>query len=172
MKHKNTRKIGYDPGTIAIISTVASVAGAVSTVAGFFGQKKATGQAAAAEDRRAALESRLNDVNAQKARIAQMKEARIKRAQIVTSTAGAGLGGMGTSSSVGGIGAVSSSEAGNIFNINRASGFASSIGQAKTDYATAAGESAGWQSISNAGSSIFTAAGGFKTLFNIPSMGK
>jgi hypothetical protein len=168
MKHKNTRKIGLMETVMAITSIVS----AVSSVAGFFGQKKATGQAAAAEDRRAALESRLNDVNAQKARIAQMKEARIKRAQIVTSTAGAGLGGMGTSSSVGGIGAVSSSEAGNIFNINRASGFASAIGQAKTDYATAAGESAGWQSISNAGSSIFTAAGGFKTLFNIPSMGK
>ena len=168
MKHKNTRKIGYGETVMAIVSIVS----AASSVAGFFGQKKAAGQAAAAEDRRAALESRLNDVNAQKARIAQMKEARIKRAQIVTSTAGAGLGGYGTSSSVGGIGAVSSSEAGNIFNINRASGFASSIGQAKTDYATAAGESAGWQSISNAGSSIFTAAGGFKTLFNIPSMGK
>ena len=167
MKHKNTRKIGYGETVMAIVSIVS----AASSVAGFFGQKKAAGQAAAAEDRKAALESRLNDVNAQKARIAQMKEARIKRAQIVTSTAGAGLGGMGTSSSVGGIGAVSSSEAGNIFNINRASGFASSIGQAKTDYATAAGESAGWQSISNAGSSLFTAAGGFKTLFNIPSVG-
>ena len=29
MKHKNTRKIGYEPTTIAIISTIASVGGAV-----------------------------------------------------------------------------------------------------------------------------------------------
>lgn len=168
MKHKNTRKIGYSEEIMAITAIVS----AVSSVAGFVGQKGAARDAAAAEDRRAALESRLNNVNAQKARIAQMKEARIKRAQIVTSTAGAGIGGIGTSSSVGGIGAVSSSEAGNIFNINRALGFANSIGQAKTDYTTAVGESAGWQSISNAGASIFTAAGGFRTLFKIPELGK
>ena len=88
MKHKNVRKVGYAPAIAAVTSAfttlapVFSAASAVMTGVSFFQQKKATSQAAAATQRQTDLQNRLNEINAQRQRVSQMREARIRRAQI------------------------------------------------------------------------------------------
>lgn len=171
MKHRNTRKIGYAPAVAAVSGVISAAAPFVSAASlvmqgvSFFQQKKATGQAAEATKRQADLQNRLNEINAQRARLNAIRESRIKRAQILTSTTGAGLGPTGTSSSVGGIGAVTTQEAQNVQTINQRQGFGQAIGAAQTDYYTAAGEAKGWQDIGNVAGSIFSASGGFGSMF-------
>jgi hypothetical protein len=176
MKHKNVRKVGYAPAVAAVSAVfsaaapLVSAAGLVMSGVSFFQQKKATGQAAEATKRQSDLQNRLNEVNAQRARLNAIREARIKRAQILTSTTGAGLGATGTSSSVGGIGAVSTQEATNVQAINKQQGFGQAIGAAQTDYYTAAGEAKGWQDIGSISGSIFKESGGFDSLKKFGTM--
>lgn len=159
MKHKNTRKVGYGP-----VMPVIQAISAVTSVASFFQQKSATKKAEAATKEQASLQSRLNDINARRQQIAQLREARIRRAQITTETAGAGLGLGGTSSSVGAIGAVTTQEASNISNIQQQSDFGRAIGAAGTEAYTAMGEAKGWQQMGEVSGSIFKLSGGFDTL--------
>lgn len=158
MKHKNVRKVGYGP--------VFQAVSAITSIASFMGQKKATKKAEEAQNRQADLTNRLNERNAQRQRIQQAREARIKRSQILTSTTGAGLGVTGTSSSVGGIGAVTSQENTNVSNINTNLGFSKATGQAQTDYYGAMGEAQGWKDLGAASGSIFSMSGGFDTIKN------
>lgn len=170
MKHKNVRKIGYAPAIAAVTAAFTyaapfiSAASAVMQGVSFFQQKKATSQAAAATSRQADLQNRLNDVNAQRERVAQLREARIRRSQIITDTAGAGLGPTGTSSSVGAIGAVTSQFASNVSSIDTQAGYGRAIGQAGTDAYNAMGEAKGWSDIGKVAGSIFDYAGGFKAI--------
>lgn len=176
MKHKNVRKIGYAPAVAAVtsafsyISPFVSAASAVMGGVSMFQQKKATSQAAAATQRQTDLQNRLNDINAQRQRVSQMREARIRRAQITTETTGGGLGLPGTSSSVGAIGAVSSQETGNIAAINTQAGFGKAIGQAGTDAYTAMGEAKGWQDIGTVSGKIFDISGGFDSMKKLGSI--
>ena len=115
---------------------------------------------------------RQNEVEAQKARIQQTREDRIKRAQIISSAGAAGVGFSGTSGVVGGVSSVDSQATANIGNINQSAGFASEIsgyniaaGQAGTDLFTAQSKEASWQKIGSVGNSIFEAGGGWTTIF-------
>lgn len=170
MKHKNTRKIGYEPTTIAIISTIASVGGAViggvMQAKSMSQQKKYANQAADAEAKRADLERRSNDAQARKQKIAQQREARMLRSKIITDTAQANVGPAGTSGSIGATGAVSTTEAANRSNIDASLGFSTAIGTQMTDANTAMGKAAGWRDIGQAGQSIFNSFGGFDTIFS------
>jgi hypothetical protein len=159
MKHKNTRKIGYGPA-MPVIQAIS----AVTSVASFFQQKSATKKAEEATRRQSDLQNRLNDINARRQMIQQQREARIRRAQITTETAGAGLGLGGTSSSVGAIGAVSTQEATNVSGIRQQQDFGSAIGSAGTEAYTAMGEAKGWQQMGEVSGSIFKLSGGFDTL--------
>ena len=176
MKHKNVRKVGYDGAIKAVtsvfsaVSPIFSVASAVMGGVSMFQQKKATSQAAAATQRQTDLQNRLNDINAQRQRVAQMREARIRRAQITTETTGAGLGLFGTSSSVGAIGAVSSQEAGNIGAIDTQAGFGKAIGTAGTEAYTAMGEAKGWQDLGQVSGKIFDMSGGFDSMKKLGSI--
>ena len=176
MKHKNVRKVGYAPAVAAVTSfftaaaPIFTAASAVMSGVSFFQQKKATSQAADATKRQSDLQNRLNEVNAQRARLNAIRESRIKRAQILTSTTGAGVGVGGTSSSVGGIGAVSTQEATNVQNINKQQGFGQAIGAAQTDYFNAASEAQGWKDIGSISGSIFEASGGFSSLKKFGTM--
>jgi hypothetical protein len=170
MKHKNVRKTGYAPVVAAVTAFVSAaapylaVASAVTQAAGFFQQKKATGQAAEATSRQANLQNRLNDVNAQRQRVAQLREARIRRSQIITDTSGAGLGQTGTSSSVGAIGAVTTQRDTNISAIDTQAGYGRAIGEAGTEAYNAMGEAKGWSDIGKVSGSIFDMTGGFKAI--------
>lgn len=176
MKHKNVRKVGYAPVVTAVttafsaLSPVISAASAVMSGVSFFQQKKATSQAAAATQRQTDLQNRLNEVNAQRQRVAQLRESRIRRAQITTETTGGGLGLAGTSPSVGAIGAVSTQTASNIGAINTQAGFGSAIGQAGTDAYTAMGEAKGWQDMGTAAGKVFDLSGGFESMKKIGSI--
>jgi len=141
MKHKNVRKVGYG--------------GAV---------------AAAATQRQSDLQNRLNDINAQRQRVAQMREARIRRAQITTETTGGGLGLAGTSSSVGAIGAVSTQRDTNIGAIDTQAGFGRAIGTAGTEAYTAMGEAKGWQDLGQVSGKVFDMSGGFESMKKIGSI--
>jgi hypothetical protein len=170
MKHKNVRKTGYAPAVAAVTAFVSAaspymaIASGVMQAASFFQQKKATGQAAEATSRQADLQNRLNDVNAQRQRVAQLRESRIRRSQIITDTAGAGLGPTGTSSSVGAIGAVTTQRDTNINTIDTQGGFGRAIGEAGSEAYTAMGEAKGWSDIGKVSGSIFDMAGGFKAI--------
>lgn len=165
MKHKNIRKVGYSPTALTVLSFAGSALGAVTSVMGQQQQKKSLKKAEEAETRRVALQNRLNDIEAQKQRVRAQREARIKTAQITTSTTGGNVGLFGTSSFVGGVGSVSTSEAKNISNINTNLGFSQALGTATSDYNTAVGEASGWKDVSNLGMNIFTQSGGFESLF-------
>ena len=170
MKHKNVRKTGYAPAVAAVTAFAVkaapffAIASGVSQVASFFQQKKATGQAAEATSRQADLQNRLNDVNAQRQRVAQLREARIRRSQIITDTSGAGLGQTGTSSSVGAIGAVTSQFASNVSSIDTQAGYGRAIGEAGTEAYNAMGEAKGWSDIGKVSGSIFDMVGGFQAI--------
>lgn len=170
MKHRNVRKTGYAAAVTAVaaFATAAApymaIASGVMQAASFFQQKKATSQAAAATSRQADLQNRLNDVNAQRQRVAQLRESRIRRSQIITDTSGAGLGPTGTSSSVGAIGAVTTQRDTNISAIDTQAGFGRAIGEAGTDYYNAMGEAKGWSDIGKVSGSIFDMVDGFKAI--------
>lgn len=163
MKHKNVRKVGYEPTTLAVISAVGTAVGAATSIMGMAEQKKATRKAAEATDRQAKLQERLNAIEAQKQRVAALREGRIKRAQITTETTGGGVGLFGTSSSIGAIGAVGTQETTNIGAINTRQGFGQAIGQAGTEAYTAMGEAKGWSDIGAAGGKLFELSGGFES---------
>jgi hypothetical protein len=167
MKHKNVRKIGYAPAVAAVTAAFSAAAPFISAASmvmqgvSFFQQKKATGQAAAATQRQTDLQNRLNDINARRQMIAQQREGRIRRAQVVTETTGAGLGLGGTSSSIGAVGGLATQEASNVSAIRQQSDFGKAIGSAGTDAYNAMGEAKGWQDIGKVSGSIFDMAGGF-----------
>lgn len=155
MKHKNVRKVGYGP--------VFQAVSAVVSVASFFGQQKAQKKAEQAQEKQAELNNRLNERNAQRLRIQQAREARIKRSQILTSTTGAGLGVTGTSSSVGGIGAVTTQENTNVSNINTNLGFSQAIGQQQSNYYQAQADASLWKSVGGLSSVVMGAGDLFKS---------
>lgn len=176
MKHRNVRKVGYAPAVAAVssvfsaIQPIMSVASAVMSGVSFFQQKKATSQAAAATQRQSDLQNRLNDINARRQMIQQQREARIRRAQITTETAGAGLGLGGTSSSVGAIGAVSTQEATNVSGIRQQQDFGRAIGSAGTEAYTAMGEAKGWSDMGTVSGKLFDLSDGFDSMKKIGSI--
>jgi hypothetical protein len=180
MKHRNVRKVGYG-GAVAAVTSVVKAAGPILKVASAIGnvvspiigvasfmqQRKATGQAAEATTRQTQLQTRLNDINARRQMIQQQREARIRRAQVLTETTGGGLGITGTSSSVGAIGAVSTQEASNISGVRQQGDFGRAIGEAGTEAYTAMGEAKGWSQIGGIAGDIFTKTGGFEKFESI-----
>ena len=100
----------------------------------------------------------------QRARIAQVREARIRRAQVLSA---AGNEGIGASSSgvVGATSSITSQEAGNIGFINQTQDFSQQITAANNTAVDAQVSAAKWQAIGNITGSIFGAKGSFTTIF-------
>jgi hypothetical protein len=152
---RGMRKVGYKVPIEAVtqiagkINPYIQIASTAFQVASFFGQKKAASQAQEATQKEAQIQNRLQDVQAARARVAQIREARIRRGKIISETAGANLGAGGTSSAVGGVGAVTSTAAANIGNINVARDYGRAIGQAQTEQYTAMGEMKQWSNMSD-----------------------
>jgi hypothetical protein len=152
---KGMRKVGHKK----VVEIVKSVAGQINPyfqiastafqVASFFGQKKAASKAEEATQKEAEIQSRLQDVQARRAQVAQIREARIKRSKIIAETAGANLGPTGTSSAVTGVGSVLTSAASNIGNVNVAKDYSQAIGQAQTEQYSALGEMKQWGNMSD-----------------------
>lgn len=153
------------------IIAVAAVS-AVATVYSGQQQAKATKQAAAAQREATAAQGRASSVEAQRARIQQVREARIRRAQVLSSGVNAGLG-TGTSGIGGAVGSIASQMGENIGSINQQQTFAeqtSTALQQSADYQVKAQK---WQMIGNFSKSIFNnQAGGFTTIFGGNTPGK
>jgi len=97
---------------------------------------------------------RQSEVEARQARLAQVREQRIRTGQVVAATGGAGLGMAGTSSFTGAVGSMATQAAANIGQINVAQGFAqeqSGYNIAAADYASksaqAGAQSTQWQNM-------------------------
>lgn len=126
----------------------------------------------AAAEKVAASEQRQSDVAAQRARVAQIRESRIREAQVTASIGKAG--GMGTSSIATGAGAVGTQMGANIGFINTQQSFAGEqsagnveYGRAASDVYTAQNEMQGWSSVSALGKQVSAEGGGLKTIFSI-----
>jgi len=132
------------------------------------GAKRQSEAAKKAEEAR----SRQSEVEAQRLRIQQAREGRIRRAQVISATGNEGLGFSGTSGSVGAISSITSQIGSNIGFINQKQGFANEISGFNLEAANQAGKiaqanakGASFQALGNVGDSIFQSQGGFKTLF-------
>ena len=105
-----------------------------------YASKQAKYEQARAEEARKLEESRKrqSDVQARQARLATLREQRIRTGQVVAATGGAGLGMAGTSSFTGAVGGLSTQAAANVGQINVAQSFA----QEQSGYSIAAGQAA------------------------------
>ena len=141
--------------TIAAISAVATVAGTVMSYQSAQEQASAQKKAEQARQRAAqeeAMQSRINEAR------------KMRRAAAEARQAGVNMGfGAGTSMVTGAAGSAISQGANNIGRINVQEGFASLASKYYQQAADAGASAAGWQSLSNLGSSIFDMTG--KSLF-------
>jgi len=158
MKHKNVRKVGYG-GALAVVSAVVGVAS-------FFKQQEAADDAEEAQRRQAEMQERINSRNAQRQRIAALREERISRASILSNVAPSGIVAGGTSAVIGGAGSVTSQFGANVSNINTNLAGATAMGDAMTDYYNATGNMQQWQSIGSAAGTIFSNADAIGSGFN------
>jgi len=142
---------------IAAISAAATAYSGVQQSKAAKKQTQAQGEAADAQGRAA-------NVEAQQARIAQVREARIRRGQVVASGTNAGMG-VGTSGIGGATGSISSQMGSNIGSINQQQTFADETSAALQKSTDAGVNAQKWQMIGNFSQSIFNQSGGFTTIF-------
>lgn len=145
-------------GIAAGIGAAAAVAGtAVSIIGGMSAaskQKKAMQQAQAAQAEQQRIQQAQADAAAQRDRIQQQREARIRRAAVINSTANTGAGFAGTSGLVGAESSIQSQLGYNIGTINQTQSFAAQISAANQreqdalgKYQKAGATGAAWQGI-------------------------
>jgi len=143
---------------VAIAAVAVSAFSAVSQYSASKKQAKAQQEASAAQSRAANVES-------QRARIQQVREARIRRGAITAAGENAGLG-AGTSGIGGAVGSVASQMGANIGAINVQQTFADQTSAALQRAADYGVEAQKWQTIGSISGSIFKEAGGSKTIFD------
>lgn len=149
---------------MAVFTAIAAVAALGATVYSGQQQAKATKQSAAAQREATAAQGRASSVEAQRARIQQVREARIRRAQVLSSGTNAGLG-TGTSGIGGAVGSISTQMAENIGTIGQQENFAQETSAALQVAADKQVTAQKWQMIGGFSQSIFNASGGFTTIF-------
>jgi len=131
-----------------------------------------------------AAKGRMAEVQAQRERIQQVREARIKRSAIVASAGNVGIG-AGTSGVSGSTSSIGSQASANIGSINQQQTFAADASAANQQAADASAAfqiagaegnvaAAKWQAVGAIGSSVFQGAGGWTTIFggNTPTKAK
>jgi len=151
-------------GILVAASVVTAGVGAAATVYSANKTAKATKQAAEAQRDASAAQGRSASVEAQRARIAQVREARIRRGAVISAGANAGFG--AASSGIGGaVGSIASQMGENIGNIGQQQTFAQETGDALQWAADQQVKAARWQQIGAFSQSIFKQAGGFTTIF-------
>ena len=146
----------------AVTKVVGSITGANAAAKA---QKKEAQEQARIAREQEALKQRQSQVEAQRERIKSQREARIRRAEIVSSSGAAGLGLAGTSGVVGGVGSITSQEATNQSMINTSQQFASEMGALNTRMSNSILRSAESQANFQAQSS------GISTIFSLASFG-
>ena len=120
-----------------------------------FKQMQAQDEAAEAERRRVELQNRIQENQAQQARIAQLREMRVRTGAIVSSGANTGVVASGTSPVVTGTTAVASQFGQNIGQINTQVATNREFGQAASDVFTAQGEAQQWKDLGGFAGKLF-----------------
>lgn len=150
--------------TILAVGTAGQLAASQDAAAAARAQAAANQEAIAAQERAA-------NVQAQRERIRQQREARIARARVIASATSSGIG-VGTSGVAGVTGSITSQETSNIGAINVAQSFSQTASEANKRAASASADIAGaqaiaaqWQALSNIGGSIFQSQGGWQNIF-------
>lgn len=152
----------------SIITPVAAVGGLALQAKGMYEQKQAAEKMQAyEEDRQVAAEKmqesqeRQSDVEAQRARMAAVREQRIIQGRILASSGKGGFAFGGTSSFAGSTAALQTQLGTAIGNINVAQGFAGEQSAANLEYGrassgvySAANEASGWQQVSALGKEL------------------
>jgi hypothetical protein len=118
-------------------------------------QMQAQDDAADAERRRVELQNRIQENNAQKARIQALRENRVRTGVIVSNAANAGVVSAGTSPVVTGQTALASQFGENIGQINTQVAGAKAVGSAASDVYTAQGEAQQWKDLGGFAGKIF-----------------
>ncbi len=132
----------------------AAVVGAAATVYSGQQQAKATKNAANAQREATAAQARAASVDSQRDRIQQVREARIRRAQVLAASGNEGIG-FGSSGTQGAVGSISTQAAANIGSINQQQTFADEASAALQRAADAQVSAQKWQTIGAIGKSIF-----------------
>lgn len=132
----------------------------VSAGASYSQQKKAAKEQKKAQE----AEKRASSVEAARARMEQIREARIRAARI-KAQAGAEGTGMVSSGIAGALSSIGSQTGANIGAINVQQGFANEATAALQRAASAQSKAATWQQIGQVSGSIFSDLGGFTSIF-------
>jgi hypothetical protein len=146
----------------AISKVVGSVTGANAAARS---QKKAAREQARIAREQEVLRQRQSQVEGQRERIRSQREARIRRADIISSSGSAGLGLSGTSGVVGGVSSITSQDATNQSAINTTQKFASDMGTLNNQMSTSIMNSAIAQA------DYQQQASGINTIFSLASFG-
>lgn len=147
---------------MAAISTIIAAASLAIGAVSAYNQYQAGQDAADAQKKAQQAQSRSAQVAAQRERLAAMREARIKRAQILSSAGVQGVGGSGVSGATSSIG---SQLGANIGYMNVQEGFAQAASKANQQAANAMSSATNWQAIGGVAQNIFQSQGGFTTIF-------
>lgn len=141
----------------------AAYAAVAISAASYAEQKEAAGDAAAARERQAKAERRKAEVQNIRAVREQIREQRIAAARIVAR--GASSGTLGSSGVAGGVASTQSQLATNLDYMGQVAGANRDIADASVSFGEAQGDIAQAQAMGSLGSTIFSGAGGFKTIF-------
>lgn len=143
-----------------IVGVVVGVVGLAMAYDSGKEQKKASQRQVKAQKESSQAQGRMSEIEAQRARIAQMREARIRQASVLASTGGVSES-SGTAGAVSSIGSQMASNIGNIGVNQQLAGQASAANQRSADAAgdmfTAQAKGQQWQAIGNFGTTIFSA---------------
>lgn len=128
-------------------------------------QMNAQEEAAEAERRRVELQNRIQENQAQKARIQALREMRVRTGSIVSAGANTGVVAGGTSPVVTGQTAVASQFGENIGQINTSLAGAKAVGQAASDVYQAQGEAQQWKDLGGFAGKVFDNRNVFGSIF-------
>jgi len=137
--------------------------GQFNPIAATVGAAREQSKAARAQRRQAAAQMRMSNIEMQRQRIAQVRESRAKRAQILATSEAAGV--VGGSGEAGGIGSIQTQLGANLSFLDTASAFRQYDYERGIETSKAMEKAAMWGAIGQLSGSIFSMAGGSPTIF-------
>lgn len=153
----------------AVVGVAAGIGGAVMQAKAAKQQKKAMQRSQDAQLEQNRIEQARANVQAQRERVQQVREARIRRASVISSAGNAGVGvGTGTSGLSGATSSIQSQLGQNLGTLGQMQSFGEQLSvanqkeaQAQSDYITAGAQGQMWQSIFGAVGQVANTASSF-----------
>lgn len=153
----------------AVVGIGAAIGGTVMQMGAAKKQRRAIQRSVQAQQDQNRIEQARANVQAQRERVQQVREARIRRAQVISAAGNAGVGVTGgTSGMVGATSSIQSQLGQNLGTLGQMQSFGAQLSaanqreaQAQSDFAAAGAEGQMWQSIFGAVGKVAGAAGAF-----------